>query len=238
MKTSHAASAKMEEEPSASKIHKHSNMASTLICVSFFNCSAFYGGACYIYFESENNNIIITNCTFTSNTAILKSSSGSSKTESFGRSAVLLTAKNSNVEKCKFLKNKGSSAAFKIYNKFDNKKSSIISLMSKKTRQISNTISVSDCEFEVENGSESSTYYVDDRDGSDAEVKECLFKRKVDKGKNYIEEKLLTKDAPKLRINSCEFEQMIDSVMNNNTIIENGRIYNEDMVKNIFFVWQ
>lgn len=85
--------------------------------ITFSYCVAAFGGACYIYQNSEENNVLILFCTFENNKATKKKPIDKND-ELFGGSSVFLSARNGNVTKSKFITAKGEGTSLKIYNKF------------------------------------------------------------------------------------------------------------------------
>ena len=180
----------------------------------FTGCKAVFGGACYIYCSSDVNDVTITGCTFSSNVAY-KRNSNNDGSMLYGGSSLFLTVRNSFIGKSNFVSNKGPGGSIKIYNKYDEETSKVSSLEFRSKERIN---MISDCHFENEEKSETSIFYVNDKDGSKIELNQCTFKGKLGKDSYYIIGELLAKDAPKIHIKSCDFEDKSDSPLNQKLI--------------------
>ena len=86
------------------------------------------------------------------------------KNDYSGGSVAFIYAKNSYVHNCSFNHNRGSSGGLKIYNDFNenSRKSKTKSIL----ENFHKTILISDCNFELNDASKNSIYYVNGKDGN------------------------------------------------------------------------
>lgn len=107
---------------------------------------------------------------------------------------------NSKEEVQHFFDNKGRSGALKIYNNFKEATKNIL-----ENKQ--NSIVISECEFEKNDKSKSSIYYINGKNGSKLDIINCNFKDQHNENNKYIDGKEINPNSPKLTIKSCHFEQ-------------------------------
>lgn len=88
------------------------NKSINLIGLTFNECGAVYGGAVYIYSESQSSAAIIKACIFTNNIA-----SNDDTLPLFGGSSIFMTAQRGQIIRCKMIRNEGVSV--KLFNEFD-----------------------------------------------------------------------------------------------------------------------
>ena len=122
-----------------------------------------------------------------------------------------MTVRNANISFCSFQGSRGKKGSLKFYNKFDDdnvytQKKKVHILEAENRNEKQNSFLISDCDFENEDESSTSIYFVGGKEGSDIEVKECTFKGKLGKGSHYIEGEQQADEKPKLKILSCKFE--------------------------------
>lgn len=86
--------------------------------------------------------------------------------------------------------------------------------------EITNSLSISDCDFENEKGTTNSIYFVSNKRENNFEINNCNFKGKLSKGSKYIDGKLIDENAPKINIKSCSFEYDINQSINIDLINE------------------
>lgn len=85
--------------------------------IDFSSCKAAFGSAIYIYELYKKVSILLDTCSFKRNEVYPKSSTSSF----YGRSAIYITATNSKITFCRFLRNKGDGGSIKIDYNFDQK---------------------------------------------------------------------------------------------------------------------
>ena len=176
----------------------------SIINNNFTRCSAVYGGACYIYSISEQNDVFIQSCLFVSNT-IHKSDIINENAEIKGGINIFISAKNMNMSQSIFYNNKGRNGVVRIYNEFDGE------MNQKRISQLEekrNSLSITNCDFDNGNNDKSTSliYYESNKDEFDVEIKDCKFKGKLGKESHYINGKILVNDTQKIKIKSCQFE--------------------------------
>lgn len=177
--------------------------------VDFKNCKAFYGGAVYVYSSNEMSTVLIKSCTFTSNFILQRTEDVSGGLT--GGSSIFLNAIKGTIARCKFYQNTGNENV-KIYNSFDGVA----------VRQLSDRksfLSILNCTFER---AKNSIFYMASESGSPVQIENCDFNGKMADGSYYINGKLLAKNAPKLRIKSCDFENK-DRIVADNDLIDNQK---------------
>ena len=94
--------------------------------LTFTECSDNYGGAVYVFFNSEKNEVTINDCTFNSN-FLLENNNNAGMSEG---SALLLVCQKVSIEGCSLIDNKGNGGVIKYSEKFDIYKSISIILKS------------------------------------------------------------------------------------------------------------
>lgn len=120
-----------------------------------------------------------------------------------------MSSVNGDVINCTFTKNIGS--GLKIFSDFDKIK------QYKKSLKSVSSILLTGCEFESDEDSKSSLYYVlGSKMEVPVEVKDCIFKGQTSKGSYHIDgEYLSKKNYPmNLHISSCKFPDGEDSAIN------------------------
>lgn len=181
----------------------------TIETTEFQNCKATYGGGIYAYCSLEDKIVTIKSCHFTSNEAS-ETAPTTGDTNLFGGSAIFLSTKKSIVIKSKFKSNPGT--GMKVYNPFTDTSSKILNSES--------SISVSDCEFEVNEKSTSSLIYAGGiNDDIPTKVENCVFTGKLSKNAHYIDGTTLNgkkKNSPKLVVHSCKFSDELQNALNVN----------------------
>ena len=176
----------------------------TFIDVLFLRCKAAYGGAVFLYSNSDININYFLRCKFLSNEAYAKKSVSNENKNLYGGGAIYATTQSLLVENCSFHHNKGSGV--KICNLLNEEKSK--HLLEKSV----SSFYIIGCEFEKDVKSKSSISYVDQSIGNKLEIKNCEFKGKIKKGSHYIEGMLLEKES--ILMESCNFEDDANNIMN------------------------
>lgn len=164
----------------------------------FDQCKAVYGGAIYLYSASEVADISVRSCNFEYNVNI-NSYLANTIPDFKGGSAIFVSLKNGLISECTFKVGKNSQSSIKFYNNFDAKLKSY-SLLEK-----TNIVSLSSCNFIVNENSKNAIYYINGKHGSNIEVNDCNFNGKPNKKSNYIEGKLLSEDSPEIKTNNCHY---------------------------------
>ncbi|KAK8842112.1 hypothetical protein M9Y10_026339 [Tritrichomonas musculus] len=169
-----------------------------LTSIQFNKCSAVYGGSIYIY--SRYTPAYIQNCTFKYSTLIPFSETNSNEGIFIDGSAIFSTVMSGSYTNLDF--DECQSTAVKFYNNFDLKPSDDRI----KTQITENSLlSISNCRFKNGLNSKSAIYYLTDLKGTSFEVKDCIFTGHLNKDSHYIEGKIISKDAPKMKVISCKF---------------------------------
>lgn len=158
--------------------------------LTFTSCHAEYGGAIFIYSSSNINTVTIKSCIFNGNQV---SESGPSDILT-GGSAMFLSIKSGKILQCKFSQNIGPGGSIKLLN---NVESQSIFL-----DKMNPSILLKDCTF---NEKKESIVYAARKDGSNIEVTNCEFTGKLNEGAHHINGMIIDKDAPKMIIKSCKF---------------------------------
>ena len=155
------------------------------------------------------SNISFKFCIFNSNK--VTNNKSNENNEFIGGSALFLCSYECNIYKCQFNNNIGSSGSLKIFNDFQkNKNKKIISHL----EQTQKVIVVSDCNFD---DSKSSIYYINGKEGSNIEVKNCNFNGISDKKKKYIDGIEYNQGFSQLSIISCDFHYE-SNILKRNTL--------------------
>ena len=186
-------------------------------------CQAQYGGGCYIYSQSEENEVFITRSNFSENVAILKKQTDESK-NFFGGSHLFITAKNVIVKFSIF--EKGVASGVKVYNVFDQ-----IVGGAKKLDEAPNHIFISGCNFDHE-GDSSSINFIDAKSDSKIELVECSFAGKIAENSHYIDGKVASKDADNIKLISCNFEYKNKMAVRIDTLSEDDLLEIKENQKN------
>ena len=169
----------------------------TFIDILFLRCKAAYGGAVFIYSDSDICYCYFLRCQFLNNEAYAKKSVSNQNKNLFGGSAIYASSKNFNIENSTFYKNKGS--AVKLHNAFNQMNSK--HLLEKEE----NSFLIIGCDFDKDDKSKSAISYVDEKTGQNKlEIVNCNFKGKLKKDHHYIDGTILKKDS--IYIESCNFE--------------------------------
>lgn len=190
----------------------------TFIDLLFLRCRAYYGGAVFLQSSSEKSINLIHRCRFLNNQAYGKKSSNDKYNFLYGGSAMLLMAKRLNFENCSFHYNHGSSAV-KVWNLFDND----VDKLSLLNEKYEHSLSFVGCEFEKEEKSKSSIFYIDESNGGNKlEITSCNFKGKLKDGSHYIDGFL--REPKNVLVNSCKFENEVKNAMNFNIITDSLEI--------------
>lgn len=174
---------------------------------AFDGCKAPYGGAVYVYSNSELGEVLIKKCTFTSNVILERSVTKDG--DLTGGSSLFLYIKKGKVFFCKFSGNQDTESV-KIYNTFD--QDSTARVLNVKL----NLISICNCNFEK---SKNSIFYVAGKKGSNVEIEKCNFNGKMFDDSYYIKGNMLFENSPKLRIKSCTFKDP-KSIASNADLVE------------------
>lgn len=156
----------------------------SLKTVEVFNeCSAKYGGAVYIYASSKKISASITRCFFKGNEAV-----GTSSDDKFGVSAIFIPVFNGYLLCNKFRGNKGQGGSVKLINDFKPSSNSL--------RVLSNEgfVLISHCEFQIEENSDCSLFYLRGNNGPAFEVSNCKFSGMA-----------VSTSSPQLVVRSCRF---------------------------------
>lgn len=169
----------------------------TFIDTLFLRCEASYGGAVFIYTQSDLFDISFVSCRFESNKALTKKPPRGDKSVLYGGQALFVMSHALTVNNSVFTMNKGSSGAVKVIF-LDNEKSKI------HLKEEEKSFHFFACEFEQDETSKSSIVYVDEKSRNGIDVFECKFKGKLRKGSSYISAKVSNKE--KLNVKSCSFE--------------------------------
>ena len=185
--------------------------------VLFLRCKALYGGAVFIYTDSDLFNISFDGCRFESNEALKTKPSNSKNEYLFGRSAMLIMSNGFTIYSSSFTHNKGYGSV-KIYNSFM-KKSML--------QESQNSILIHCCDFDEEENSKGSINYIDEKSNANVDIVDCKFKGNIKKGSYYIDGKLINKE--KLHVASCNFKNDINNHVNvkltNNEIKKINQFY-------------
>lgn len=192
-------------------VHLSNNV--DLDSVSFIECKAVYGGAVYIYFDSERNSANIQKCTFTRNSLI----SGSGSSSENGGSALFLTARQGKVDDCTFI-GTGKDSMLKVTDNFDG---------GRNAKVLSNEgglLTISGCNFQQERNSETSIFCENLNEDRKLVIVNCNFKGQLSNGSHYIDGKFLKKNVKNVIVNSCRFEQRTKSAINLQIVDENKKI--------------
>lgn len=167
----------------------------TFIDVLFSRCKAKYWDAVFIRAVSDIFNASFTNCHFESNKAFAQENPRDKSFYLFEGNAVFSITKQLTVYNCTFVKNKGETSAFKIYNKFN------VNTKGIQLEENHYLISFVNCNFEQ-----------DENSNSQVEVVNCNFKGKTKKVTHYIMCKL--HDKRKIQIKKCNFENDKNDAVN------------------------
>ena len=192
--------------------------------LTFRECRANFGAAVYIFSPSETSPVQITSCIFDSNQ--LTSSSSSRLT---GGSALYLTCKNADIVDCSFMRNKGRGGAVKISDDFT-KLPEGLKLLQKVTNYTQGSIVISGCSFEIDENSDSSLYYNNERQSTKIQVKDCSFEGKLGKDAHYIDGQSYDNERPGLFIRSCKFSSDQRGALNSKFI--NVDLGNQVLMRN------
>lgn len=188
--------------------HENSIILTGLI---FDRCSAIYGGAVYIFANHESVEILILMCKFTHNTVINNDNTGTSS-HLIGGSSLFLTEHTANITNCKFLGSKGKNGSVKIFNDFtvfDNE------AKQQEKNQKHGSIHITNREFQDES---SSIFYIAGASGIMTVVNSCIFKGTQKKSDRIIDGIMPSKDAPKLFVVSCIFENELENSISYNVV--------------------
>lgn len=125
----------------------------------------------------------------------------------YGGSAIFMSSRNGVINSTTFKNNKGGkSGCFKIIELFDEDPDSPYSSSMKMLEENQNSILVSNCDFEHDQGETNSIFFIGNKDESTIEVAKCLFKGKLEKNSHYIKGWLHDKKLSRIKIRSCDFE--------------------------------
>lgn len=177
----------------------------SLVNNKFIQCSAVYGGAIYIYSNSELANVLIKLCSFQSN-RIIEYDIGELK----GGSACFLTVKEGLLINCFYFAEKSSGSLIKVSNDFD-------SNLVKSSSQ--NHIAFANCNFDLNEVTESVIYFVNQE--RKVELRNCNFKGKLNDKSSYIDgDSFSMNSQDKIKVISCIFEynSMIDDMLKFNLL--------------------
>ncbi|KAK8839796.1 hypothetical protein M9Y10_031504 [Tritrichomonas musculus] len=168
--------------------------------LTFNGCEARYGGAIYIYSSSSDNIVQVSHCTFTDNRASATSSDG---TELYGGGAIFLSSRRGKVVSNTFNGNEGGGGVLKIYNVFtsETKSSKLMKLFN------ADTLSISECTFDIGKKSDCCLFYVCGGNGANVELLKCKFNGNLQSGFYYINGKTIANNGPKLFVKKCTFAQ-------------------------------
>lgn len=181
--------------------------------LTFESCEATYGGAVVIYSISDLSDVTIFQSNFSSNKIIGK---GLVKKSGFcGGSGAFISAKNLLVNKSIFVRNKGSVGGLKIYNAFNEKEVSKKALLDMSQK----SIVVSNCDFQSNEDSKSSIYYVNGKDGSMIDIINCNFNSNLNDKNSNIDGIDLDLYSPKVLIKSCSFRKVATNIKIKSLII-------------------
>lgn len=169
----------------------------------FNDCEALYGGAIYLYSNSDKNTPSIINCEFTNSRATTtKETNVNGK---YGGGGIFITAKTYDLSNNHFIQSTGSVCM--IYNKFDNPNSRLLS--SRKSGKISY------CTFETTKDSTCALYCLFGQGSSNVELSQCTFKGELSSGNDhYIDGESEVSKGPKLIITKCKFASTIKKAIN------------------------
>lgn len=151
--------------------------------LNFNECSAKYGGAVYLYASSKKISASITRCFFKGNEAV-----GTSSDDKFGGSAIFMSVFNGYLLCNKFRGNKGQGGSVKLINDFKPSSNSL--------RVLSNEgfVLISKCEFQIEENSDCSLFYLRGNNVPAFEVSNCKFSGMA-----------VSTSSPQLVVRSCRF---------------------------------
>lgn len=164
--------------------------------LNFVECQAVFGGAIYVYSDSERNSVNIVKCSFSRNSLI------SGKGSENGGTALYLTVRKGTVNDCTFSEtNKGN--MIKISNNYDGGRSAVHLDNHKKD----DLLLINGCKFEQSKDADSSIFYESFVETSKLSIINCQFKGKLNNDSHYIEGKFLKENEKNFIVNSCSFEQ-------------------------------
>lgn len=171
----------------------------TLIKLTFKKCTAKYGAAVYIFSPSEISPIQILLCTFDSNEA-----TSTSENSLFGGSALYITAKLGAISECVFLNNKGKGGAVKISEDFSVLPEGL-RMLQKEANYSQGSIVISGCSFQINEYSDCSLFYANEKRSTKIEINDCTFTGKLTKDAHYIDGNPLEEERPNVIVRSCKF---------------------------------
>lgn len=191
----------------------------------FKECKAIYGGALYAFSVSKSSIISIDLCSFKSNDLIQRNSN--SIYQLHGGSSIFLTIRNGFILDCSFKFNKGDDASFKIYGNFERNPNEIKFVYpdDENDKNDSNKILVKNCSFKNEEKSKNSIYFINKKQGSKVELINCSFSGILNENECYINGLLIDKNAPKINVKNCAFDND-DKITTNIEIIEHFWLIN------------
>ncbi|KAK8838186.1 hypothetical protein M9Y10_035604 [Tritrichomonas musculus] len=172
----------------------------TLDHLDFTQCEASYGGAVYIYASAAANIVSIKYCTFTENIATASKSTD----HKFGGAAIFLTARKAKLYRNKYVRNNGPGGSLKFCNSFDRDGENNEVRMMKNEQQ---SVVISECSFEIKEGSDCSLFYLPGKKGSSVELNNCEFTGSLSSGSHYIDGKSGSSDCSKLVVKNCKFAE-------------------------------
>lgn len=200
----------------------------TIKDVSIKECQAQYGGGCYIYSQSDENDVSIIRSIFSDNFAKRQKETSETKIF-FGGNHIFMTCLSSNVKNSTFEKRnkKYTGSAVKICNVFDQ-----ISKGASKLDETPNNIFISGCNFKQMDSSSCSINYIDYKSDSKIELIDCDFAGKLTQNSHYIEGKVVSKDANNIMINSCRFEYKNEMAVKIDLLDDDKLMKTEELLKN------
>lgn len=189
-----------------------------LIKCTFTHCKSYYGGAVYIYHASEESPVLIESCTFTNNEIYGKSDDK----KLTGGSALYLTAKKGKITDCIFRKNIGKGGSLKVTDDLSIKpeidESHLLQHSYNKTK---GSILINGCQFDIDQKSDCSLFYSNERQSLIVEVKDCVFTGSLKKDAHYIDGHLSNSQRSNLFINSCSFSADEKMALSKKIVIQN-----------------
>lgn len=170
--------------------------------LQFTNCHAVYGGAVFVYSNSDSNSVTIESCIFSSNTA---AKSNPDKRDLFGGAALFLSAVNALVFDCRFDKNRPGGAVKIVDVSNLNVNSRFLFIKNDNLDENKNSILFTDCKFDIDEDSKSS---IDIENVYKIKINlvDCHFAGKLEHGSHYIVGKVPPNYMKNFQIRSCKFE--------------------------------
>lgn len=127
------------------------------------------------------------------------------------------------IKGCSCNKNKGKGGAVRITDDFENNLPDGLKILHS-YNTLHASISISNCNFEIDESSDCSLFYSNGMKLSKVVVNDCTFSGVLAKGSHYIDGKSIKDVAPNLFIKACTFSSNANQAMNNK-FIKNDSLY-------------